>query len=328
MALSLFINMMRKIHYLVANLNLIVTFVSKILRMIIIADSGSTKTDWALVDDGQVIGRIRTQGINPFHESEDTIFKVLMEEFLPKLGNMEHIPAGDSLDDIFFYGSGCTPEMAKILKTPLRKIFPDVADIKVNGDLLAAARAVCGHSVGIACILGTGANSCLYDGENIVANTPPLGYILGDEGSGAVLGQLFLNSLFKGFLPEWMKDDFLKNYSLTYPDIIRKVYREPLTNRFLASIANYIAKHIDMPVLKDMVTNNFRRFFDRNLSQYAEGVERYHNKYGITTKPKVGFVGGIAFQFSSLLITVAQEKGYDVTIIEKSPIDGLIRYHK
>jgi hypothetical protein len=156
---------------------------------------------------------------------------------------------------------------------------------------------------------------------------------LGDEGSGAVLGQQFLNGLFKGFLPQWLRDDYLKTYQITYPDVIRKVYREPLANRYLATTANYIAKHIELPQLRDMVLNNFRCFFDKNLMQYrsdyAQNVGRtdLNLPSSLDKNVPIGFVGGISFQFASLLKQVAHEKGYMVVDIQKSPINGLIKYH-
>ena len=167
--------------------------------MILIADSGSTKTDWAVVDDGRMVTSMATQGINPFHQDTDNIAAVIETELLPKMGDIYP-------EEIYFYGSGCREDKVEMMCSILGKTFPHCMRIEAQGDLLAAARAVCGANEGIACIMGTGANSCLYDGKRVVENTPPLGYILGDEGSGAVLGKLFVNALFKGQLPESLKD--------------------------------------------------------------------------------------------------------------------------
>ena len=295
--------------------------------MILIADSGSTKTDWALVDDSTVLTRIKTQGINPFNQDEEKIRQIVSSELLPSL---DKVSEGRGISALYFYGSGCTPEMGEGLRKILVDYFPDTREIECNGDLLAAARAVCGRNAGIACILGTGANSCLYDGTKIIANTPPLGYILGDEGSGAVLGKLFMNGIFKGFLPEKLKNEYLEWAGLTYADVIRKVYREPLANRFLAKTANFIASHLDEePLLAQMVEDNFRSFFDKNLVQYEQVLEQ--KEYSMLnvqcSKKKVGFVGGISYQFSAQLKKIANEKGYEVNMIMKSPIDGLIGYH-
>lgn len=280
--------------------------------MILIADSGSTKTDWALLDGTNVLKKINTQGINPFHQDEDSIMRVLQDELLPVLHTVK-------IDKIFFYGSGCTPQKSDKVKRALQTVFSDVMNIEINGDLLAAARAVCGHQKGIACILGTGANSCCYDGEQIVMNTPPLGYILGDEGSGAVLGKLFLNGIFKGFLSEEIKEEYLNYSKLTYAEIINRVYAQPLANRFLASIAKFIAEHMDRQELRELVEENFRNFFRRNIIQYKSYLQ--------IQEIRVGFVGGIAGSFVDILSKVAREEGYEMGEVISSPIDGLISYH-
>ncbi len=274
----------------------------------LIADSGSTKTDWVLMDGPSTTARIQTQGINPVHQPAEAIGQVLTGELLPRLGNA-------APDAIYFYGSGCTPATSPLLEQVLGRVFTDASVIEVHGDLIGAARALLGHHAGLACILGTGANSCLYDGRRIVANTPPLGYILGDEGSGAVLGKHFLNAIFKGFLPQWMRDEYLSTAGLTYPDVIEKVYRQPMANRFLASTAAFIATHTDFGPLRTMVVENFREFFRRNLNPYH------------AQEHEASFVGGIAYQFAPLLNEAALAEGYTVGRIMKSPIDGLAEYH-
>ena len=278
--------------------------------MILIADSGGTKTDWALVDTRRSkVTRLHSQGISPVHQSEDEMYRILRFDLVPYLSS-----DAEKVKDIYFYGSGCTPDKVNLMQSVLQKAFPDATVIEVHGDLLAAARALFQRSSGVACILGTGANSCVYDGHDIVANTPPLGYILGDEGSGAVLGRNFVNALFKGFLPEQMKQDFLMHEQLTYPLIIQQVYREGMANRFLASFVPYIAEHIDNAQISQLVTDNFRAFFERNLSQYGAAG-------------KVGFVGGVASQFAPQLRAVAQSLGYEVSDIQQGPIEGLVSYH-
>lgn len=201
---------------------------------ILIADSGSTKTDWALVDEqGNVMVTCKTQGISPIHQSDAEILDVLCKELV----------LSEQPQQVFFYGSGVTEAMKSRMKSLLQQSFPE-AKVEAEGDMLGAARALFGKKPGIACILGTGANSCLYDGEKIVMNTPPLGYILGDEGSGAVIGKLFLNGIFKGTLPVSLKNKYLAWSGLDYPTIINKVYRQPLANRFLASICPFISEQI------------------------------------------------------------------------------------
>ena len=277
--------------------------------MKLIADGGSTKTDWAVAEEGMVMQRIVTQGINPFHQDERLIARILSEELISQLA----FP----IDSISFYGAGCTPEMSPKLQGVLRRMFPHAGEIGAFGDLLAAARAVWGHKTGIVCILGTGANSGLYDGREIVMNTPPLGYILGDEGSGAALGKSFLNAIFKGFLPAEMRDDYLDWAGLTYADIISKVYRQPLANRFLASAARYIVLHLDNRALRELVKANFRQFFRRNIVQY----------HRCSPTVSLGAVGSIAWHFRELFSETAREEGYKPAKVIKSPIEGLVRFH-
>lgn len=275
---------------------------------ILIADSGSTKTDWCLADDGHETGRVLTQGINPFHQSEEEIERIVTNELVTQLGTAQ-------VSGIFFYGSGCRSELCPMVERVLRRAFPQATTVEVNGDLLGAARAVCGRSEGIACILGTGANSCLYDGQRITANTPPLGYILGDEGSGAVLGVRFVNALYKGTLPDGLREEFEQEMSLTMGDVIGRVYRQPLANRFLASLSPFIHQHLYIKEVKTLVEDNFRDFFRRNVEPYGR-----HDL-------AIGFVGSIACHYSDQLKAVAQSEGYSVGAIVKNPISRLVEYH-
>ena len=276
--------------------------------MILIADSGSTKTDWAVVDNGRQVVAMSTQGINPFHQDAENIATVIEEELLPKMGNIE--PEG-----IFFYGSGCREDKVEMMCGILGKAFPQCVRIEAQGDLLAAARSVCGEREGIACIMGTGANSCLYDGNRVVENTPPLGYILGDEGSGAVLGKLFVNALFKGQLPSELKDEWLEETGLSLNIIINKVYREPLANRFLASTSRFIHQHLSVEPLERMVVYNFREHFRRNVNQYG--------RKDLT----VGAIGSVAYYYREQLQKAATVEGYTLGKVMRSPMDGLVRYH-
>lgn len=277
--------------------------------MMLIADSGSTKTDWAWIENGTIIHRATTTGINPVHQTE--------EEILAHSTNLT--PRSTLLipqtNIICFYGAGCIPEKKGVVEKVLRRVFPEVEKIEVENDLLGAARAVCQHQEGLACILGTGSNSCLYDGEKIVGNIPPLGYILGDEGSGAVLGKLFLNALFKGTLPVSMKEDFLQKSGLTYPEIIQRVYRQSMANRFLASTSLYIYEHLDEPVLRELVKDNFRDFFRKNIAKYQR------------PDLSIGAIGSIAYHYRDLLREVAEEEGYTLGKVAKSPMEGLVTFH-
>lgn len=276
--------------------------------MIVIADSGSTKTTWCIAEKGQAPIYVATQGINPFHQDIEDIEAVVANELLPHLD-------GAKPESVFFYGSGCRANKQDDMRQLLSATFPKASVVEAHGDLLAAARAVCGRSMGLAAILGTGANSCLYDGERVVMNTPPLGYILGDEGSGAVLGRLFVNALFKGFLPKAVADGFLADTDLTLDGVIERVYREPLANRFLASLSPYILSRVECPEVHDIVVGNFRSFFLRNMAAYGR------------RDIPVGAVGSIAYHYAPLLAEAAAAAGYTMGRVAKSPMDGLLEYH-
>ena len=276
----------------------------KTIDMTLIADSGSTKTHWALAGSGSVLAQ--TQGINPVHQSREQMADILVKELLP------HVPHPSAINRIQFYGAGCTAANTAIVESLLTELFP-AARVEVGTDLLGAARALFADRPGIACILGTGANSGLYNGRLMVANTPPLGYILGDEGSGANLGIRFLNALYKGRLPRHVAADFERETQLTYADIIGRVYREPMANRFLASLTPFIHSQLYVPEVSRLVEEAFTDFFRRNLSPY-----------GRRDLP-VGFVGSIAFHFSQQLSRVAQREGYTMGEIVKAPIEKLKR---
>lgn len=279
--------------------------------MKLIADSGSTKTDWCLTSEKGVATRINTQGINPFHQDKNAIEKVIRTELLPGLGVSE-----DAIEAVYFYGAGCVDAVIPAMTETLRNIFQKAKIVEVNSDLVAAARSLFGQECGIACILGTGSNSCLYENGKIIANIPPLGYILGDEGSGAVLGKLFFNGIFKGGLSEEIRDLYMKETGYTYSDIINKVYREPLANRFLASVSAFINAHKnEYPQLQELVITNFRAFFQNNIA-------RYNSKGN-----KVGAVGSIAYYYKEELCKAVELEGYEVSDVEKAPMDGLLRYH-
>jgi len=198
----------------------------------------------------------------------------------------------------------------------LQEAFPQAKQVEAHSDLLGAARALCGHNYGIASILGTGANSCLYDGEVIAQNTPALGYILGDEGSGAVLGRRFLNALYKGVLSEKIKADFEAATGLTMADIIDRVYRQPHANRFLASLSEFIHSHLDDEAVRQIVIGNFDDFFQKNIVPY--------NRRDLP----VNFVGSIAWHYQSELQASAARQGFTLGTVLQSPIEGLLRFHQ
>ena len=282
--------------------------------MYLIADSGSTKTDWCLCNESTILCEIQTQGINPYHQTEEAIEEVLREELLPQLKSQELIAKGSRLS-IIFYGSGCANANAcNRIKEALFKVL-GTEEVTVHSDLLGAARALCGHEEGIACVLGTGSNSCLYNGKEIISNIPPLGYILGDEGSSAVLGRRLVGDCLKNQLPEAIREEFLTEYQLTQEIILEKVYRQPLANRFLASLTPFLSKHREVPEVHKLLVESFTDFFVRNVKQYRRPWLPIH------------FVGSIANAFSTELKEAAESLGMELGTILQSPMEGLIKYH-
>lgn len=277
--------------------------------MKLIADSGATKTHWLLINDNHEEQLIQTMGINPFHQSEEFIFQIIHNE----LKNSLKLDS-NGIKEVFFYGAGCIAETKGVVIKALQQSFPQ-ADIHVESDLLGAARALCQHNEGIACILGTGSNSCLYDGENITDNISPLGYILGDEGSGAYLGKRFIGDCLKRQLPADLCEGFMNEYQLTRTDILNKVYKEKMANRFLASLTPYIHKVKERPEVHHFLLDCFNQFFLRNIRPYGKNFP-------------ISFAGSIAWYFKEEIETAANDNGYTVGTFLKDPIKGLARYHK
>ena len=286
----------------------------------LIADSGSTKTDWCLLESGGDRHRFSTQGINPCHQSEEEIAAILEQEVTPHLRQLQTARP----QTLWFYGSGATPAAKQRVEQPLRRLLGTEADITVESDLVGAARALCQHSRGIACILGTGANSCLYDGQRIVANTPALGYILGDEGSGAVLGIRFLNALFKGQLPDELRQEFVTETGLSLDAIIQRVYRQPLANRFLASLSPFIHRHIDLQQVEAMVIDHFRQFIRKNIQPYYDDPRL---KEALPASPELHVTGSVGFHYQRQLAAAAALEGMRLGRVMGSPMEGLIGYH-
>lgn len=277
--------------------------------MILLADSGSTKTDWCLVDQKNSVTKVRTAGINPFFQSSEEIANELATHLVP------HLPT-THLDSVYFYGAGCTKEKSPIVAEALKKQFEITGACEVATDMLAAARGLCGHQPGIACIMGTGSNSCAYDGKDITKNVSPLGFILGDEGSGAVLGRTLVGDVLKNQLPKDIVEAFHAEYGLSYADIIDHVYRQKFPNRFLASFVPFLAKHIENKAIFDLVKENFRRFLVRNVKQY-QGWEHL----------PIGFVGSIAYYFQQPLKEALEAEHMTIGKTIQAPMEGLIAYH-
>ena len=286
--------------------------------MILIADSGSTKTTWCVVIEGAVSFTVRTLGINPVRDGEDVIRTVVHKA--KEAIDAERIQgrassfADDGIEQLFFYGAGCISPYSVALQHVLEQTFPE-AQVSVNSDMLGAARALCGLKEGIACILGTGSNSCFYDGANIIKNVSPLGWILGDEGSGAVLGRTLVGDLLKGQLPTALCNDFLQRYQLTPSGIIEAVYRKPLANRFLASFVPFLAEHREEEGIHTLLVDAFRSFFSRNVAAYQR------------QDLPVNFVGSVAYYFERELAIAAEKENFKIGLILREPMDKLVIYH-
>lgn len=278
--------------------------------MILIADCGSTKIDWCVVNDGKVVEQIFTSGINALLMTEEQIRETLAAELAEKV-------KGYAIESVYYYGAGCLfDDICANVRRAIGHNVPTAKTIEVHSDLLAAARALCGQNEGIACILGTGSNSCYYNGKEIVDNVSPLGYILGDEGSGAVLGKLLVGDVLKNQLPKELCEKFLTEYDLDRQKIIEGVYKKPAANRFLASLSPFLIKNIEEPAIHRLVLNAFKSFFVRNIENYSN----------YKSMP-VSFVGSVAFYYKDVLAEAA--KALDITIgtIIKSPMEGLVKYH-
>ena len=343
--------------------------------MKLIADSGSTKTDWTVMphgtaaygknasagknalangasSDGKTASAskassasdsssqltIATQGINPFHQSASVIDKIIEEELIPQLAS-----AGAAVDEtascgtadttpscevgcnenflrgagceIHFYGAGCTAEASPLLADCLHRHFGKATNVEVDSDMLGAARALCQHDEGIACILGTGANSCYYDGTAIRENVSPLGYILGDEGSGAYIGKRLVGDVLKRQFSPAVCDLFHDETGLDAATIINKVYRQPMPNRFLGNVARFCSNHRDNDEIHSFLVDCFRQFFQRNVANYRRPSLPVH------------FVGSVAWAYEAELSEAAEVSGFHVGTVMRSPMEGLLKFH-
>ena len=277
--------------------------------MILIADSGSTKTDWRIIAKDGSIQQLKTEGFNPYYQSSKEISHKLKVQLLPNITS--------DISTIYFYGAGCAnPEKNKIIEEALCENFKS-STIEINSDLLAAARSTCNHEQGIACILGTGSNSCLFDGKEIIDNIRPLGFLLGDEGSGAYLGKILLVSYLRGELPEKLAKKMNDRYKVSINDVLQKVYKEPFPNKYLASYSKFLYDNINEPYVYQLVYQAFEMFIKMN-------VMKYENHENI----KVHFVGSIAFYYANVLRQVASDLGIGVKNILETPIAGLTLYHQ
>ncbi|MBN4065919.1 N-acetylglucosamine kinase [Candidatus Amoebophilus asiaticus] len=277
--------------------------------MILIADSGSTKTDWRLIDEKDEIHQFKTNGLNPYIQSEEDIADSVKGELGGKVDSAK-------IEQVYFYGAGCSTEKLRaVIENVLNSNFPG-AKIKVEHDLLGAARALFNKEAGIAAILGTGANSCVYDGEKIIEHIPATGYVLGDEGSGADIGKSFLKAFIQNGLPEKLKNKFIEKFDLDTSSILENVYRKDLPNRFLASFSHFLFQNINDQYVVDLISNRFSVFFDSYICKYSKYKER-----------TMCCVGSVGYYFSNILRGVALEKDINLHRIIETPIAGLTLYH-
>lgn len=273
--------------------------------MVLIVDSGSTKTHWHFLSNE--VNDIVTEGINPYYLNSKEIAKIINDQFY----SIDII-----VTEILFFGAGCnSPEKEKIVRDGILLVWPS-ARVVVKSDLLAACYATSGKQKGLVCILGTGANSCEYDGIKVLQNTPPLGFILGDEGSGAYLGMQLINGIYKQKLGEDLRKSFESEFNCDISTILNRVYKEPWANRFLASLSPFVKQNIEVPKVRLIVEKAFALFIENNLIQY-NGVR----------KLPIHFVGSVAYHFQDILRTVIESHGLIMGRVMQAPMEGLKEYY-
>ncbi len=278
--------------------------------MILISDSGSTGTDWVSVEKDNKIKSYRTSGFNPYYSPKEAIIDILEKELVPFLDNY-------SVKYIFYYGSGCSTESkCFIVEDALEKVFPN-ATIDVNHDLLGAARGLFNRNSGIACILGTGSNSCLYNGNDIIENVSSLGYLFGDEGSGAHIGKQFISAYLKNKLPVNISAEFKERFKLSLENILDSVYNQPRPGTFLASFMEFIGENKDDTFIHQIIYMSFDALFHEYIIKYTD----YENH-------TIGCVGSIAYYFKDILEKVASQYNCKLDYIVQNPIEGLIKFHQ
>ncbi|MDI9357292.1 MAG: hypothetical protein QM536_09745 [Chitinophagaceae bacterium] len=277
--------------------------------MILIAESGASKIEWRTIQNKNEIVELSTEGFNPYVQSVEVLKKIIETN---KIGHHQ----GGEIKKVFFYGAGCSSDRNKEIVKGAIQFFFQGASIEVAHDLMGATRAACGNERGIVCILGTGSNSCLYDGKNIIDRIPSLGYILGDEGSGVAMGKILLNKIIRKQLPQEVLHLFHSTYPLNEEILLQNVYKEPYPSKYIASYTKFLSTHRAIPELYQIVSGSIRAFFDSILLHYPH----------YQTIP-VFFVGSIAFYFSDILHKIASEKNISIQNIIQSPIQNLVLYH-
>jgi glucosamine kinase len=278
------------------------------MHSILIADSGSTKTQWCLLQ-GLKKKMITTQGISPYFLNDESLNEILTKELLPKTGSI-------AIDEVFYYGTGCSNDAnVALVKRSLKKIYK-TAKVHVQHDLVGAAKALCGNEKGIACILGTGSNSCFYNGKRVAKNSPGLGFILGDEGSGTYLGKKVLQHyLYKTFDAELM-DKFEAKYPHDRDDMLDSIYKKPLANRFLSSFVPFLIENRGHYMIENIIEDSINDFFFNHIYKYRESWSL-----------PINFVGSVAFGFKDVLKQMCNDYELKLGTVIKSPMDGLVKYH-
>jgi len=277
--------------------------------MLVIADGGSSKVDWRFVSNRASITTASSIGFNPFFFTTEQIIAELNKTFISS-------NPVDAAKEVFFYGSGCSDEKrCTIIHHALQKIFPNAERIEVTHDLLAAARATCQDQRGISCILGTGSNSCLYDGFEIIDNITSLGFVLGDEGSGAYLGKLLVKSYFYREMPDSLRQLFAQKYKIDKSNLLSKIHGDS-PNVYLASFSKFATDHLDHAFMQSLVATSFDDFLSRHILKYKDCEEL-----------KIHFVGSIAFHFKEVLVKCLQRKNLTLGKVIKQPIDSLVQFH-
>lgn len=285
--------------------------------MILIVESGATKSDWrAISRDGKEMKKVISEGVNVSTMKAGTIREIILTTIKKIISENEGQFAHEGVSRIYFYCAGVvTEDISTVIREAFSEAVPG-ASCEIESDLIAAARAACGHSEGIAAIVGTGSNSCLYDGSKIVGRVYSGGFILGDEGSAATLGKLFIADFLKGLVPTHIAEDFAARYECDYTTIVQNVYRSQTSpSGYLGSFAPFIMEHYEDPYIREMVEGNFRSFIRRSLKRYD--TERY----------PVGVIGGFGHALRDIFTKVANEEGVRISRFIKEPIDGLIAYH-
>ncbi len=278
--------------------------------MKLIAESGGTKTNWCAVSGSEETGIVPTIGLNPNFVSKETIREVVSLEVLPALNN-------PPVDEVWFYGAGCAGE-AMLLKVAeaINSALPGVK-VYVHSDLTGAARGLLGNRAGYICMIGTGSNSGYYDGRNITANVPPLGFILGDEGSGAALGKKLIADFLRGIMPLGLADEFRAIYGAEKDEIVSNVYRGVFPSRYIGGFVKFLKDHIDKPYCRDLVETSFGEFVNRNLKLYLSPPDT-----------GIAVTGSVAWHFRDILEDVFKKNGFEISSVSQDPVEGLIRYHR